>query len=166
MGTAVHRLLEIVDLRGDLQEQVAARRAEVLNWAVAGAVGAADIARQRAGELLDRLLEGRSLLALAALADDVVARELPLLVPAGDDDPAVSAILGVADLVYRRDSQLVVADFKTDALSDDDEITARAEFYRPQLELYARALRDALELDDLPAMELWFLWPDRIKVLE
>ncbi len=166
VGTAVHRLLEIVDLRGDLPAQVAARRAEVLDWAAAGAAGAADVARQRATELLGRLIEGRALLSLEALADAVVARELPLLVAAGEDDPAVSAILGVADLVYRRDTRLVVADYKTDALSDDDEITARAEFYRPQLELYARALRDALELDDLPAMELWFLWPDRIKVLE
>ncbi len=138
----------------------------MLDWAAAGAAGAADVARQRATELLDRLIEGRALLSLEALADAVVARELPLLVAAGDDDPAVSAILGVADLVYRRDTRLVVADYKTDALSDDDEITARAEFYRPQLELYARALRDALELDDLPAMELWFLWPDRIKVLD
>jgi len=161
-GTAVHRLLETLDLGNDLAAQVEGRRGEVLAWAAAGAGGAADLARRRAGEIVDGVLEGRCLAALAELADDVVARELPLLVPAGEDDPAVSAILGVADLLYRRDGHLVVADYKTDAVSGDDGLGERSEHYRPQLEFYARAVRDALDLDELPAMELWFLSVDRI----
>ncbi len=88
---------------------------------------------------MDGLLGGRSLTALAELAGQFVARELPLLVPAGDDDPAVSAILGVADLVYRRETRLVVADYKTDVVSTDEEIEAATQRYPPQLELYAGA---------------------------
>ncbi len=129
-GTAVHRLLELVDLEGDLMAQIGERRKEVMDWAAAGAGGASDLARRRAAEVVDGMIEGRCLATLAGLASDVVARELPLLVPAGQGDPAVSAILGVADLVYRRNGRLVVADYKTDAVTGD-EITARAEIYRP-----------------------------------
>ncbi len=161
-GTAVHWLLEILDLESDLATQVEGRRDDVLERAAAAAPGAGDLARRRAGEVLDGLLAGRCLATLSDLGDDVVARELPVLVPAGEDDPAVSAILGVADLVYRRNGRLVVADYKTDALRDDDEIAARAEHYRPQLELYARAVSEALNLPDPPLLEIWFLSADRI----
>ena len=82
--------------------------------------------------------------------------------PAGPEEPAISAILGVADLVYRRNGRLVVADYKTDDLRDEDEISVRAESYRPQLELYARAVGEALDLDEPPLMEIWFLSADRI----
>ena len=91
-----------------------------------------------------------------------MARELPLLVPADPDDPAVSVILGVADLVYRRDGRLVVADFKTDRISSEEDLEAACHRYRPQLELYARAIREAMKLGQPPEMELLFLWPDRI----
>ena len=90
----------------------------------------------------------------------MLARELPLLLPPGDD--AVGSIVGTADLVYREDGRLVVADYKTDAVSGEDEIQGRADGYRPQLELYASALEEALELDHPPLMELWFLDADRI----
>ncbi len=132
-----------------------------MDWAAAGAGGASDLARRRAAEVVDGMLEGRCLATLAGLSGDIVARELPLLVPAGKGDPAVSAILGVADLVYQRDGRLVVADYKTDAVSAD-EVSERAEYYRPQLELYARAVGEALDLDKPPLAEIWFLSADRI----
>ena len=161
-GTAVHRLLETIDLESDLAAQIEQRRDEVLDWAAAESEGSADLARRRAAEVLEGLLAGRCLATLAARASDVVARELPLLVPAGGHDPAVSVILGVADLVYRRNGRVVVADYKTDALRDDAEIAARAEHYRPQLDLYARAVGQALDVAEPPVAEIWFLSADRI----
>jgi ATP-dependent exoDNAse (exonuclease V) beta subunit len=56
----------------------------------------------------------------------------------------------------------VVADYKTDAIVGEAEIQQRAEVYRPQLELYARAVQEALALGDPPFIELWFLDADRI----
>ena len=52
---------------------------------------------------------------------------------------------GVADCVLVEDGQLVVVDFKTDRVGDG-EIAARAESYRPQLEAYAHALSQVLEM--------------------
>ena len=88
-----------------------------------------------------------------------------MLVPARDGDAAVSAVVGVADLIYEKDGRLVVADYKTDAVADDRELSERAESYRPQLELYAHAVEEALELEYTPAMELWFLSADQIVTL-
>jgi ATP-dependent exoDNAse (exonuclease V) beta subunit len=87
------------------------------------------------------------------------------MVPAAEDDPALAAIVGVADLVYHRDGRVVVADYKTDRISGEDQLADRSEHYRPQLELYARAVQEALGLDDTPAMELWFLSADQIVTL-
>jgi len=73
-------------------------------------------------------------------------------------------VSGIIDLVYRDpgDGRLVVADFKTDALETDAEIEGRIEAYSSQLEIYARALEEALDLDYRPYTELWFLHPDQI----
>jgi len=59
----------------------------------------------------------------------------------------------------------VVADYKTDAVVTEDGLAERSEHYRPQLDLYALALREALNLDYTPATELWFLSADRIVML-
>jgi len=99
---------------------------------------------------------------LREVAGSVVARELPLLVPPAPGDPVVGALIGSADLVYTDGGRLVVVDFKTDDLESADELAARVAHHRPQLERYAAALQSALELDEPPAMELWFLAADRI----
>jgi ATP-dependent exoDNAse (exonuclease V) beta subunit len=50
-----------------------------------------------------------------------------------------------------------VADYKTDA---DD--TRAAELYAQQLAVYARAVRRALDLEDLPRAELWMIRTGRV----
>jgi ATP-dependent exoDNAse (exonuclease V) beta subunit len=112
--------------------------------------------------LLAAIEGGSCLRRLREVADSVVARELPLLVPPAPGDPVIGALIGSADLVYTDGGRLVVVDFKTDDLGSDDELAARVGHYRPQLERYAAALQSALELDEPPAMELWFLAADRI----
>jgi ATP-dependent exoDNAse (exonuclease V) beta subunit len=68
-------------------------------------------------------------------------------------------IAGTIDLLYRdpQDGRIVVVDYKTDDVATEDEIRARVAVYAPQGALYARAVREALELQEEPRFELWFL---------
>ena len=94
----------------------------------------------------------------------VVARELPLVLPAEGATGPVGFVTARADLVYRdpADGSLVVADFKTDRVAQEADVEARIGVYRAQLELYARGIQEALELQTPPRAELWFLSLDRI----
>ena len=163
VGSAVHRILEGLDLARDLPSQVHAAGA----WSadqLAEVVAREQLApaRARLANLLSRIEAGGCLRRLGELADRVAARELPLVLPPAPGDPVVGALVGTADLVYAEEDRLVVVDFKTDELKTEDELAARAAVHRPQLERYAAAIRSALELDEPPAMELWFLAADRI----
>jgi len=163
VGTAVHGLLETIDLAGDLGAQVSeigAKLADRLDRLVTAPVR--DEVRRRFLCLVRGLESSKCLRRLGELSAAVVARELPLLMPPAPEDPVLGAVVGTADLVYRENGGLVVADYKTDAVETEREIEERTELYRPQLELYAKALEEALGLDELPAMELWFLAADRI----
>jgi ATP-dependent exoDNAse (exonuclease V) beta subunit len=104
---------------------------------------------------------------MESIAAGVVARELPVTVPAGEESDALAFLAGAVDLVYRDpDGGLVVADYKTDAVADEAALAARVEVYRPQLEAYAGALTAAFGLDAPPRRELWFLAADRIVCLD
>jgi len=120
---------------------------------------------------LTALLSGRIWQELSRLSTrspgTIVARELPLLLaaPAGDAVEApTDGFVGTLDLLYRDEdrNELVVADFKSDAIPDDEEMGKKIAAYRPQLELYGRAVRVALDLDRPPRLELWLLDADRI----
>lgn len=163
VGTVIHRLLERIDLGGDLEVQLEASR----DWVHHELFGVGSPTEQSAAwrlaeNLLATMRRGACLARLGEIADGVVARELPLLLPPEPDDPVVGALVGTADLVYRTDEELVVADYKTDAITGDEQLGARVERYRPQLERYAGAIQSALGLAQRPLMELWFLAVDRI----
>lgn len=160
VGTAVHSLLEELDLDAPLAPQVVARRAATLDRAAAELDGeSAAAARERAADLVDRLLEGGCLERLARIAGGILGREVPLVAPAAPDEAALAAALGSVDLVYRDpvDRRVVVADFKTDAVSDGTSVAERAARYAPQLGRYADTLQRALDLEERPRTELWFL---------
>jgi hypothetical protein len=61
---------------------------------------------------------------------------------------------GSIDLVYRDGDDYVIADYKTDRTSDENVLRER---YTGQLSVYARALREALDLAESPRAELWML---------
>ena len=166
VGSAVHTLLETLDLEQNLSPQVAARRDAIIAD-VARGLGETEAAAaaQRAGELLDLLASGACLERMAALAPRVVAGELPVLLWAEGSDEALNAVVsGIVDLVYRDpdDGRLVVADYKTDRVDGEAELEERRRVYEPQVRTYARALSKALALDHEPHTELWFLGSDRI----
>ncbi len=93
--------------------------------------------------------------------------------PRTDRDPAaaeapVAFIAGAIDLVYRDPStgELVVVDYKTDDIANDDSLAEKVAQYRMQGAVYRRALQAALDLHEPPRFELWFLSAARVVPLE
>ena len=99
--------------------------------------------------------------AIARFLDSPLAEELrrakeirrefrfSLLVPAGDYYPEAAAgdellLQGVVDLYAQVEGGVLVVDFKTDSVTEEN-VRQRAELYRPQLLAYSRALESILE---------------------
>ncbi|MEM9292478.1 MAG: UvrD-helicase domain-containing protein [Acidobacteriota bacterium] len=134
-GTAVHRCLEDLPLHledltlSDLQlalEEEEGKLPQLLR--LAGLTGPTlEAAEHRASSLLRGMQGGQLLERLRRCAPGILARELPLLLPANNaledavtkEDPLapVGYLIGSADLVYRdpENGELVVADYKTDS---------------------------------------------------
>jgi len=74
---------------------------------------------------------------------------------------SVGVVTGTVDLLYHdpETDRLVVADYKTDDL-DRGEAETRSEAYAPQGAVYARALQEALDLEEEPRFELGFCGPN------
>ncbi len=127
-GSLVHRVLECIALDAPGQ-------AEALAGALAPRFGVDQAGAQRAAETV------RSVLALPLLARARQARrvwrELPLWFPEGDE-----LVEGTLDLVFEEDGQLVVVDYKTDAILDAQAIE-QAAHHAAQLQLYGRGLAQA-----------------------
>jgi ATP-dependent helicase/nuclease subunit A len=160
-GTVVHGLLE------DLVGGAGVGGADVAQWTERSALPRdREAVAERAQAIWQRFQSGPLAARLAALADRVVARELPVLVapellgPAVIADPLeapVGFVSGSIDLVYRdSDGAFVVADYKTDAV-EGDALRERARGYAAQGGAYATALQHALGLEEPPRFELWFL---------
>jgi ATP-dependent helicase/nuclease subunit A len=165
IGTAVHGLLERVDLDSDLLKQVGESRDRLITEVVRGLdEDEAPEAEKILDGLLARIAASPCLERLSALAPAVVARELPVFGWEDSEDGPGVVVSGIVDLVYRDpdDGRLVVADYKTDAVDDEDALEERAQVYEPQVAAYATILRNALDIDKEPHTELWFLAADRI----
>lgn len=161
VGTAMHGLLERFDHgAGDEAVELKHRLDEALVW-LEGALLREDVrmtARKRLESLVEHFREGPLWQRFSSLGGSILARELPLVI-SPNGNAAVGAVTGAIDLVYRDPDtgEIVVADYKTDHLADDHELQDRAAVYQPQLEIYARALQGAMNLDVTPRRELWFL---------
>jgi ATP-dependent exoDNAse (exonuclease V) beta subunit len=167
VGSAVHGALEIFDPAGDRDAEIERCRCEI-EATLSLLLGPDDRAEAlaRAGELLSRFAVGPLLERLRAIGDNVIARELPVLLPPGREEQApVGFVSGAIDLLYRdpRDGAIVIADYKTDRVESPAEICERARSYAGQGASYVRGVREALELGADPRFELWFLHPGRIE---
>jgi ATP-dependent exoDNAse (exonuclease V) beta subunit len=165
-GGAVHRALEEWDLAADPRKEMGRQRA-LLPAYLAALVEGDELGRSLpvAESLLEILAEGPLLQRLRTLKDHVLARELPVLLPAGEGEHSpVGAVTGAIDLLYRdpKDGRIVIADYKTDEVETEEEVAARAAVYAPQGALYSRAVLEALELEQAPRFELWFLRAGRM----
>ncbi len=144
-GTAVHLVMQYLDFRTppekEAVEQVIADLAarHLLTPEQAQAVEVQPIADFLASPLCRRLAKA-----------ETIYREyrFDLLVDASlyDESAAGEEIMlqGVVDCAFETLEGLVIVDFKTDRISEQ-EVSARAEHYRPQLEAYATALSRVLE---------------------
>lgn len=126
-GEALHRALELINLRepADLEQVVQAV------CAVAGIEDAADEVLEMAKACLASPVVAR------ALAADEMWREVPYTVRVSD-----GYATGRIDLVFREESELVVADWKSDSVGPS-AVGAAAESHRSQAEAYAAALEGA-----------------------
>ncbi|HKY31455.1 MAG TPA: UvrD-helicase domain-containing protein [Candidatus Polarisedimenticolia bacterium] len=150
LGTAVHAVLERIDL-------ATGRDIGLLSEEEAGNVGRPGLATQ-VRQLVEKALASRVI--QEALAAPRHFKEVPFVL-AGD------AFLseGQCDLVYESGGAFTIVDFKTDAVATEAEIDARAETYRPQAMVYARALGQVAGLP-VSRVVLLFLRPGVERVLK
>jgi ATP-dependent helicase/nuclease subunit A len=133
-GSAVHAALQRWDFHDAAALHGAARRA--LGWIAA---------RERRDETgaaaleIDRILRGFLAGALPARLrrGTILAREAPLAL----EDASGALWAGACDLIFRDGDDVVVADYKTDALPD---AAAIASLYRGQMAIYLDAVRKVL----------------------
>ncbi len=168
-GTAVHAALERARLDAEPGE-IAAEGAREIAAALATLEPADErrAAMARAHTIWERACAGELLARLRALAPQIVARELPVLLApdamADGDEAPVGFISGAIDLLYRGEGgALVVADYKTDDVAGAD-LAARAASYAPQGRVYTAAVQRALGLPEPPRFELWFLQAGCVEV--
>ncbi|MDP3937452.1 MAG: PD-(D/E)XK nuclease family protein, partial [Deltaproteobacteria bacterium] len=159
-GTAVHRVLEMLDLEGDAAAHLRSLMAQLP--AIVAAVASPDIrdaAIGRARALLDSLAAGPLLERLRAVGPHILSRETPLLLPPAGETGAVGFRAGTVDLLYcdPESKEIVVADYKTDTGLDRAALAARAEAYAGQGQVYVEGVSQALGLAQEPRFELWFI---------
>ena len=133
-GGLVHQILEWIPLDAADQAGMAAAMAAALGPSFGlDAKGAL-----RAGQAVQRALDLPVM--QRARSAQRLWRELPVLFPDGGD-----LIEGVVDLVFEDEGGLVVVDYKTDHITDDQAL-AQAAHHAPQLQLYGRGLAQATGL--------------------
>ncbi len=171
VGSAMHAVLERFEAGLPAKREIA-RALEHLPEEIARQADPAErgAALALARALLERFWSGPLFPRLRALGGDV-AREVPVLVPPGDppgNGGATGYVSGVIDLLYRdaETGDWVVADYKTDRVSGEDEIAGLAGRYSAQGSVYTRAIRSALALPEEPRFELWLLYAGRVLVVD
>ncbi len=132
-GRLVHQLLEWAPL--EVAEPGQAERIQTVAAALAPSFGVDEDAASRAAEQANVTLK-LPVFDRARRATRVW-RELPLWFPEGSQ-----LVEGVVDLVFEEDGQLVVVDYKTDAIAAEQAL-AQAAHHAPQLQLYGRGLAQA-----------------------
>ncbi len=162
-GSALHRVLETFDFTAEPGAEVERHRASLPDLVRLYADGDEEPrSLARAERLLDRFTGGRLFARFVEIGPRTVARELPVILPPGDDDEAVGYLAGVIDLLYRDPSsgELVVADFKTDLVASAAAAAEHSRRYAAQGEVYVRAVAEMLGLPERPRFELWYLDAD------
>jgi ATP-dependent helicase/nuclease subunit A len=166
VGTAMHLVIASLDLK---QPVTARLIEETKGKLVAEGAMTAALAERIDTEAI-RGFFSSDLGALVLDSGNHVRREWPFTVglPAGEADAELEqqtgtdlatdelvVVQGIIDMLVETLAGLVVIDFKTDRVAEV-ELNERAEAYRRQLELYARAAEDILQ-QPIAAKWLYFL---------
>ena len=164
VGSAFHRVLETWDLSAEPTVELDRQREVQQRWLV-GELSAEQIkpALDRFSSLLERFRQGRFFARFSKMADQIVAREVPVVLPPAEPESGpVGYVTGFVDLLLRDEETdgWVIVDYKTDRLESEIEVEGRAEAYALQEAVYARAIQESLNLAEPPTTELWFIWPD------
>ena len=147
-GTAMHRFMECIDygaLAGNKAFTEVARQLEKLkSQGRIGSEATALIDTKRVWRFLQSDLAERI---IQAHNSGSLYREQPFVMglPAREADPKIDSgelvlVQGIIDLYFEEDGELVLLDYKTDAVKEARELIAR---YQTQMDLYARALAAA-----------------------
>ncbi len=162
VGSAIHRALETLDLESSLEDETERQRGRLAGY-LRALVGPDDLpkAEARARDLLERLAEGPLLERIFTLGPSVLARALPVLLPAeaaGAEEPRpVGFVTGTMDLLYREpEGGLVVVDYRLEPTpADPSALEEGARGLAAQGRIYQDALEAALGAR--PRLELWYL---------
>lgn len=157
-GTATHLVLQYLDFADmDAAAQVASMGARgLLTPEQAEAVELPALERFLASPLAEEIRRGEHVLREYPFTLLMEARAYDPL--AGEEDAML--LQGVVDCCFETAAGLTVVDFKTDRVETAEEVQARAEHYRPQLEAYSRALEQVLE-KPVARRVLYFLHPGK-----
>ncbi|HSR25738.1 MAG TPA: PD-(D/E)XK nuclease family protein, partial [Candidatus Eisenbacteria bacterium] len=150
IGSAVHRVLELVALRGPSEQEI--RRLAALACAEQEIPSLAEDVATRVGHALTARLVSE------AAARGRFWREVYVVTPDGE-----RYLEGYIDLLAEdEDGGPVVIDYKTDRVRGDAEIAAKTAHYRSQLQAYARALAGPLDRE-VSKGALVFAGPDGVR---
>jgi ATP-dependent exoDNAse (exonuclease V) beta subunit len=166
VGTSFHRMMETWRLGADPSVELERQRAIQIDWLTRNSSPSQLRSATRHLEaLLERFHGGQIWSRFIDSAPNVHAREHPVVLPpAHSVQQPTGFVSGSIDLILRDSTrnQLVVVDYKTDQVEDDQELEQRASAYAHQESIYARAVAESLNLEQLPVCQLWFIWPDRL----
>jgi len=134
-GTAYHRVLELLDFKMDYDAEKLENAIEhmvqknLLSEEMGKCVTVSDILTFLESAVAKRMKK--------ASEKDLFYTEQPFVL--GDEELASELILvqGIIDVYFEEDGELVILDYKTDKVRQEEELRER---YRVQLEYYARVL--------------------------
>ena len=108
--------------------------------------------RQQASAILETFLSSQTARDLADV--EVLGREVPFAYAEGG-----AVMRGSIDLLYRKGTEVVIADYKTEHV-EDSELAARREKYERQGRTYCAAVEKALGLKNVTFKLLFLRRPD------
>lgn len=151
LGTLCHRVLEKIDFtraQKELHRQI--------EQTIAGWAETETLSPQQKEELAEEVRDAlekffRSPAFEEIRQAEILGREVPFVFA----EPGSGTVLrGAMDLLYRSGNEIIVADYKTDAISPEG-IEARMVHYAPQAEAYRRAVESALGATSVTFKFVW-----------
>ncbi len=161
-GTALHLVMQYIDFaRTGSREEIEGELERLVREEFVTPQQAQAAAPERLAAFFSSPL-GREMLASGKLRREC---KFSILVPAGDYYPGAGEgeqvlLQGVVDCWFETPEGITVVDFKTDRV-DEESLPKRAAAYRPQLEVYARALSQVMG-KPVTRRCLWFFALDRL----